>query len=662
MNKKIGFNVSKPSDEQLKTLLEFYQTKQYVEAEKLSLLLTQEFPKHPFAWKALSTILKQIGRFNEALVACQKSLELNQQDAEVHYNMGVIKFELGRLNEAEASYRKAIALNPDFEVVYNNLGNILIELGKLNEAETSFKKAIELKPDYIDAHNNWGNLLYTKGDLLGAINRFKQAININPDFFVSWFNIYHPIQVIKSKNISIEDHLPLFDDQNRSKYSHIAKSILSYRLNQGGTSKEKSLKETLNILISTKRNFIKNPKLTSSELIKATLPEKIIALVHFGRSGTGLIHSLIDGHPEISTLPSIYFNAFFDLMNWKNITIGGWEEIVDRFVETYEVLFDASTLVKTPSIDYDFIYNIGKNEGMTNVGPERNEILSVDKKVFVKELKKLINCYDELDAIIFFKLVHSAYEVAMENTDDKKLIFYHIHNPDTYTQLNYLRLAPNTNWLMMVREPLISCESWIRKDFNDNNYKLICNKICVMLFQIDQSIYQNKNSVGVKLEDLKKYPKKTILSICKWLGINEEDSLYEMTAQGKRWWGDPSGENYEKDGMDPFGKSSIKRKLGSIFNENDQYILGTLFYPFSVRFGYTKENLEKFKNDLQRIRPMLDQIFDFENKIVQNKKMNIENFIKSGSYLYLRSRMIERWNTLNKLHTYPNMIPLLKIN
>jgi len=135
-----------------------------------------------------------------------------------------------------------------------------------------------------------------------------------------------------------------------------------------------------------------------------------------------------------------------------------------------------------------------------------------------------------------------------------------------------------------------------------------------------------------------------------------------MTAQGKKWWGDPSSPVYKEDGMDPFSKTSINRKLGLVFSENDQYILHTLFYPFSVRFGYAKENLEKFKNDLQTIRPLLDQMFDFEKKIIQDTKVSSEKFMKSGPYLYLRSGLIERWNTLNKFRTYPNMLTPLRIN
>ena len=135
-----------------------------------------------------------------------------------------------------------------------------------------------------------------------------------------------------------------------------------------------------------------------------------------------------------------------------------------------------------------------------------------------------------------------------------------------------------------------------------------------------------------------------------------------MTAQGKKWWGNPTSPDYAKNGMDPFGKTSIKRKVGSVFSTNDQFILRTLFYPFSVRFGYVEENPEQFKVDLQTIRPMLDDMFDFEKSIVERTQANPEQFMESGSYLYLRSGLIERWNTLYQHHTYKNMITPLEID
>jgi hypothetical protein len=183
-----------------------------------------------------------------------------------------------------------------------------------------------------------------------------------------------------------------------------------------------------------------------------------------------------------------------------------------------------------------------------------------------------------------------------------------------------------------------------------------------MLNEVNNPIFNTKKSIGVRLEDLKQFPKKTIPALCSWMGIEENDNLYEMTAQGKKWWGDQTSPDYDKDGMNPFGTTSINRKVGSIFSESDQLILRTLFYPFNVQFGYVKENEERFKADLQTIRPKLDEMFDFEKAFAEQTELDLESFVKSGYYIYLRSCLIEHWNTLNEFKTYPNMIKLLKIN
>ena len=685
------------SSPNIKKLLEYYQNRKFDEAEKLALQMTIELIEHPVPWQVLGAIFSQTGRKSKAMDANLKALQIAPHNPQAHNNYGITLQELGRFNEAEKSFKKSILLKDDFFEAYNNLGIALKELERFDEAEESFRKSILLKPDYAGAHNNLGNLLKNlgrldeaeasfkqalslndnnagaynnlgnllkdKGDLLAAINNLKKAIDIQPHNPEPWNNIFFPLQASKPLTSSIEKHVLSLSKYENSKYIQISKSILNYRLNVGTFSIENYLNQTLKTMSSDDSIFIKNPRAPSAEPIKEIdMPKKITALVHFGRSGTGLLHSLIDGHPEVSTLPSIYFSEFFDRLTWTKIIAGGWNEMAERFTKIYEVLFDASSLTKIASKGMRMIDNIGQKEGMTNVGTQRNEVVSIDKVIFIKELNKLMDCHNSLNTFTFFKLIHFAYEKAINSQNKKSQIFYHIHNPDTYAQLNFLRLSPNTNWLMMVREPLQNCESWIKKDFDKNNYKNIANKIFEMLFDIDQPIFINKNSIGVKLEDLKKYPKKTISALCDWLEISENDSLYQMTMQGKKWWGDPTSPDYTKDGMDPFGKTSINRKLGSIFSKSDQFILRTLFYPFSVCFGYAEENLDKFKNDLTKIRPLINQMFDFEKKIAQNTDITPEKFMKDGSYLYLRSGMIERWNTLKKFNTYPNMIKLLKIN
>jgi Flp pilus assembly protein TadD len=180
--KKIHNNFLKPSQQQLNILLEYYQAGRYVDAERLSLSITQEFPKHQFAWKVLAVLLKQNGRISESLIVSQKSVQLDPQNAEAHNNLGVLLQEQGKLGEAEKSHRKAIELKPDYAEAYNNLGNILKKLERLDEAETCYKKVITLKPDYVQAHYNLGVLLQELERLDEAEASYNHAIALKPDF------------------------------------------------------------------------------------------------------------------------------------------------------------------------------------------------------------------------------------------------------------------------------------------------------------------------------------------------------------------------------------------------------------------------------------------------------------------------------------------------
>ncbi len=104
MNDAVNADSENPSQQKLSSLLEHYQNGRLNNAEKLAVSITNEFPKHQFAWKVLGAVLKQTGRVIDSLTAMQKSVQLAPQDAEAHYNLGVKLQELGRLDEALASY------------------------------------------------------------------------------------------------------------------------------------------------------------------------------------------------------------------------------------------------------------------------------------------------------------------------------------------------------------------------------------------------------------------------------------------------------------------------------------------------------------------------------------------------------------------------------
>ena len=177
-----------PSQAQLNTLLEHYQNQRFDNAEKLSVSITQEFPKNQFAWKVLGAILVQTGRDFEAVNAIQTAVLLSPQDAELHYNLGNPLHKLGRLDEAEASYRQAIALKPDYALAHNNLGARLQELGRTHQAEVSLRQAIALKPDYANAYYNLANTLKELDRLDDAEASYRQAIVLKPNKFVDAYD------------------------------------------------------------------------------------------------------------------------------------------------------------------------------------------------------------------------------------------------------------------------------------------------------------------------------------------------------------------------------------------------------------------------------------------------------------------------------------------
>jgi tetratricopeptide (TPR) repeat protein len=187
--KKIHVNSLEPSQQQLNGLLEHYQAGRYVDAEKLSLSITQEFPKHQFAWKVLAIVLKQNGRINESLIVSQKSVELGPLDAEAHYNLGVLLEEQGKLKEAEVSFRQTIELKPDLAEAHYNLGITLQKLGRLDEAETSYRKAIALKPNLAIAHSNLGITLQKLGRLDEAETSYRKLIELKPDLAEAHYNL-----------------------------------------------------------------------------------------------------------------------------------------------------------------------------------------------------------------------------------------------------------------------------------------------------------------------------------------------------------------------------------------------------------------------------------------------------------------------------------------
>jgi len=143
-------NAISPSQKELNSLLDHYQSGRYDVAEKLAIFNTKQFPDHQLSWKVLGAVLRQTGRIYEALIVSQKAVELDAQDSGAHYNLGNTLQGLDRLEESEASYRQAIALNPDFAEAHYSLGLLSFQAKQYKKAADQFRlSALEKSKTYL---------------------------------------------------------------------------------------------------------------------------------------------------------------------------------------------------------------------------------------------------------------------------------------------------------------------------------------------------------------------------------------------------------------------------------------------------------------------------------------------------------------------------------
>jgi tetratricopeptide (TPR) repeat protein len=164
---------------------------------------------NPFAHNYLGFCYEKIGlrkdaikTFQHAIELFQKAIDINPEDAELHFGLGRAYNEMDNCKRIKIkrreqpdieSFKKAISLKPDFADAYYYLGEAYKNLfpssiDELKDAIKALKKAISLKPDYPyafdilwEAYWELGQKYYKLGCYQDAIKAYKQAVQIEPN-------------------------------------------------------------------------------------------------------------------------------------------------------------------------------------------------------------------------------------------------------------------------------------------------------------------------------------------------------------------------------------------------------------------------------------------------------------------------------------------------
>jgi TolB-like protein/class 3 adenylate cyclase/Tfp pilus assembly protein PilF len=118
----------------------------------------------------------------KAMIAANKSIALDNFEAEAHYVLGQVKMYDFDWTGAEAEYQLVLNLEPGNADVLRIIGFLYRSTGRFDEAIRVTKKSIEFDPVKAITYFNFGQLLYYANHFEDAIQSFKKNLELNPQF------------------------------------------------------------------------------------------------------------------------------------------------------------------------------------------------------------------------------------------------------------------------------------------------------------------------------------------------------------------------------------------------------------------------------------------------------------------------------------------------
>ncbi len=132
------------------------------------------------SWVEKGVALVIEGKYNEAIEAFNKAIELNPKDAVAYNNRGAAYGQTGNYKQQIEDSSKALQLNPKDAVAFNNRGVAYGELGNYEQEIEDCTKAIELNPKLAVAYYHRGVAYQKRGNPKQAIKDKSKAYALNP--------------------------------------------------------------------------------------------------------------------------------------------------------------------------------------------------------------------------------------------------------------------------------------------------------------------------------------------------------------------------------------------------------------------------------------------------------------------------------------------------
>ena len=334
---------------ELEKIYLMYSMNQFHDAIKYIKILNEKFPNQSLLFNLIGACYKEIGQLDGAVQMFRIAVSINPKYAEAFFNLGATLQALDQKDDAVENYQKALDITPNYPDAHNNLGNTLLDLGKIDSAIESLEWAVAYKHDFAEAYNNLGNAYNDSGKPDKAIENFKKAISCNPSYEKALFNLalvykdlgnrdefveniekalalnpswghahYHLSRVksYKKNDPQIDQIKQALEIENLNSIdliglnfalSKVYEDLENHKeqfkfLNEANSLRKKELNYSIErdqkLFLRIKETFKMPPSIFNSSELK-TKSIKPIFIVGMPRSGTSLVHQILDSHSEV---------------------------------------------------------------------------------------------------------------------------------------------------------------------------------------------------------------------------------------------------------------------------------------------------------------------------------------------------------------------------
>ncbi|MFP4573733.1 MAG: tetratricopeptide repeat protein [Desulfobacterales bacterium] len=130
----------------------------------------------------MSAFYQEQGEYENAEKILSKGLSMDPENAELHYEMGVLYDRMGDTDAAVDKMRFVIEMEPENADALNYLGYTFADRGiRLDEAESLIRRALDIEPENGYILDSMGWLYYRKGDYKRARIYIENALEKVPD-------------------------------------------------------------------------------------------------------------------------------------------------------------------------------------------------------------------------------------------------------------------------------------------------------------------------------------------------------------------------------------------------------------------------------------------------------------------------------------------------